>query len=178
MISLAVGTSASVREERLRDGSGKYGTLASTPRAVQERTLPDVASSESQYFPAQRGTNRLKHLVARHGHRDATLIMLAYRHGFRISELVALRWDEVDLKAGVAAREQTEERQSKRPSATTQTSFYESHRFMPASFEGMSGGGFWSARIARTKRKRFVMKGRLLSGVVFYQLANNGRCQL
>ena len=33
--------------------------------------------------------------------RDALLIMLAYRHGFRASELTALRWDQVDLKAGL-----------------------------------------------------------------------------
>ena len=38
--------------------------------------------------------------VGRHGHRDATLILLAYRHGLRVSELVALRWDQVDLKRG------------------------------------------------------------------------------
>jgi integrase len=37
----------------------------------------------------------------RHGHRDATLILLAYRHGFRASELVALRWDMVDLQQGL-----------------------------------------------------------------------------
>jgi len=28
------------------------------------------------------------------------LIMMAYRHGFRASELIALRWDQIDLKAG------------------------------------------------------------------------------
>ena len=39
--------------------------------------------------------------LGRHGHRDATLILLAYRHGLRVSELVALRWDAVDLKQGV-----------------------------------------------------------------------------
>jgi type 1 fimbriae regulatory protein FimB/type 1 fimbriae regulatory protein FimE len=36
----------------------------------------------------------------RYGHRDATLILLAYRHGLRVSELVALRWDQVDLQEG------------------------------------------------------------------------------
>jgi len=37
----------------------------------------------------------------RHGHRDATLILLGYRHGFRVSELVALRWDQIDLRQGL-----------------------------------------------------------------------------
>ena len=39
--------------------------------------------------------------VGRHGHRDFTLILIAYRHGLRVSELVALRWDMVDLKQGL-----------------------------------------------------------------------------
>jgi type 1 fimbriae regulatory protein FimB/type 1 fimbriae regulatory protein FimE len=33
----------------------------------------------------------------RYGHRDATMILLAYRHGFRASELCDLRWDQVDF---------------------------------------------------------------------------------
>ncbi len=37
----------------------------------------------------------------RYGHRDATMILLAYRHGLRVSELVALRWDQVDLAGGM-----------------------------------------------------------------------------
>jgi type 1 fimbriae regulatory protein FimB/type 1 fimbriae regulatory protein FimE len=36
----------------------------------------------------------------RYPQRDATLIDLAYRHGLRVSELVAVRWDQLDLKAG------------------------------------------------------------------------------
>src|ERR1019366_4957625 len=39
--------------------------------------------------------------LGRHGARDRTLILIAYRHGLRVSELVALRWDQVDLKAGL-----------------------------------------------------------------------------
>ncbi|MCB1767837.1 MAG: tyrosine-type recombinase/integrase, partial [Candidatus Competibacteraceae bacterium] len=36
----------------------------------------------------------------RHGHRDATLILLAYRHGLRVGELCALRWDQIELDQG------------------------------------------------------------------------------
>jgi type 1 fimbriae regulatory protein FimB/type 1 fimbriae regulatory protein FimE len=36
----------------------------------------------------------------RHGHRDATMILLAYRHGLRVSELVGLRWDQIDFAHG------------------------------------------------------------------------------
>jgi hypothetical protein len=37
----------------------------------------------------------------RYGHRDATMILIAYRHGLRASELRALRWDQVDLERGL-----------------------------------------------------------------------------
>jgi integrase len=37
---------------------------------------------------------------ARYGHRDATMILLAYRHGLRASELCAARWDMIDLAKG------------------------------------------------------------------------------
>jgi type 1 fimbriae regulatory protein FimB/type 1 fimbriae regulatory protein FimE len=39
--------------------------------------------------------------VGRHGHRDSTLILLSYRHGLRVTELVSLRWEQVDLKQGL-----------------------------------------------------------------------------
>jgi hypothetical protein len=31
------------------------------------------------------------------GHRDATAILVAYRHGLRASEVVVLHWDDIDL---------------------------------------------------------------------------------
>ena len=34
----------------------------------------------------------------RHGHRDATMILVAFRHGLRAAETVDLRWDQVDFR--------------------------------------------------------------------------------
>jgi integrase len=36
----------------------------------------------------------------RHGHRDAAMILVAYRHGLRASELVDLRWDQIEFAGG------------------------------------------------------------------------------
>jgi integrase len=33
----------------------------------------------------------------RNGHRDATLILVASRHGLRVSELIDLRWEQIDF---------------------------------------------------------------------------------
>jgi integrase len=34
----------------------------------------------------------------RHSRRDATMVLVAYRHGLRVSELVDLRWEQVDFR--------------------------------------------------------------------------------
>ena len=34
----------------------------------------------------------------RHGHRDALMILLAFRHGLRAAEICDLRWEQVDFK--------------------------------------------------------------------------------
>lgn len=36
----------------------------------------------------------------RYGHRDDTLILMMFRHGLRVGEIIALRWEQVDLKQG------------------------------------------------------------------------------
>src|SRR4051794_39922549 len=37
----------------------------------------------------------------RWGHRDSTMFLVAYRHGLRVSELVDLRWDQIDFNGAV-----------------------------------------------------------------------------
>lgn len=39
--------------------------------------------------------------TGRHGHRDSTIILFAYRHGLRVAELVGLRWEQIDLPQGL-----------------------------------------------------------------------------
>jgi integrase len=45
---------------------------------------------------------RLVKAASKHeqGDRDALMILMAYRHGLRVSELVALQWAQIDLDAG------------------------------------------------------------------------------
>ncbi len=39
----------------------------------------------------------------RWGHRDAAMILVAYRHGLRAAELVDLRWDQIDFDTATLA---------------------------------------------------------------------------
>jgi len=56
----------------------------------------------SREYLTEREVERLFEAAKRNlsGHRDATAILVAYRHGLRASELVALRWDDIDLATG------------------------------------------------------------------------------
>src|SRR5215469_16502517 len=37
----------------------------------------------------------------RQGHRDALMVLLAYRHGLRAAEVVDLRWEQIDFKTAI-----------------------------------------------------------------------------
>ena len=45
---------------------------------------------------------RLLRAASKHerGDRDALMILMAYRHGLRVSELISLQWAQIDLDAG------------------------------------------------------------------------------
>jgi integrase len=80
-------------------------SIAKTP-TIQKRTvargrLPNANYRTREYL-TEREVERLMKAAGdnRHGHRDATMILLAFRHGLRASELCSLRWEQVDLAHG------------------------------------------------------------------------------
>jgi integrase len=65
------------------------GTISETVRSRRPREHLTEAEIEKLMTVARRD--------ARYGHRDATAILVAYRHGLRASELVELQWDQIDF---------------------------------------------------------------------------------
>jgi len=82
--------------------------LHQTSKWAKQQNLPPTrqrnkASRTREYLTpdeVERIILAARHAGGRLADRDALLIMMAYRHGFRASELIALRWDQIDLKAG------------------------------------------------------------------------------
>ena len=82
--------------------------MTRTPPTIENGTVPPRRVPYAAHRTREHLTpSEIEHLIevarkrGRYGHRDATMILLAYRHGLRVSELVALRWDQVDLKQGL-----------------------------------------------------------------------------
>src|SRR5262245_59681626 len=67
-------------------------------RTVRRGRLANAHYRVREYL-TEREVERLMKAAARnrYGHRDATMILLAFRHGLRASELCSLRWEQVDL---------------------------------------------------------------------------------
>ena len=64
------------------------------PKNIDVRSREHLTEDEVETLKVAAGD------IGRHRHRDRTLILMMFRHGFRVSEAVDLRWDQVDFKAG------------------------------------------------------------------------------
>jgi integrase len=77
----------------------KLVTPATIKRTVTPRRRPNGDVRTREYLTEAEVERLMKAAVGnRYGHRDATMILVAYRHGLRVSELVDLRWDQVDFR--------------------------------------------------------------------------------
>jgi len=79
----------------------KLVTPSTVNRTVMPKRIPNADLRTREYL-TEAEVERLMTAVRknRRGHRDATMVLVAYRHGLRVSELVDLRWDQVDFRTG------------------------------------------------------------------------------
>ena len=81
----------------------KVVSPASEKRTVAMPVRKPNAEYRSREHLTEREVERLIEAAKanRYGNRDSTMVLLAYRHGLRASELVDLRWEQVDLNAAL-----------------------------------------------------------------------------
>ncbi len=81
-----------------RMGSGTVNSqVKSAPVAPRYRNT-DLRAREHLYLDEVEAMMRAAKKVGRHGHRDATLILMLFRHGFRVAEAIDLRWEQIRLE--------------------------------------------------------------------------------
>jgi integrase len=80
--------------------TGRTGSLQDPRRQSQAPNLRNVLVE--RHHLSEREIDLLMEAARQHrwGHRDATAILVAYQHGLRACELVALRWVDIDLTTG------------------------------------------------------------------------------
>jgi type 1 fimbriae regulatory protein FimB/type 1 fimbriae regulatory protein FimE len=76
-------------------------TPGTVNRTVTPKRLPNADLRSREYLTGAEVERLLRATNGnRWAHRDATMILVAYRHGLRASELTDLRWDQVDFRTG------------------------------------------------------------------------------
>jgi integrase len=92
---------------RVRKNKVKRGARRGAPIAVNW-TVPPRRVGNATRRPREYLTVKEVELLmetarkrGRYGHRDATMILVAFRHGLRPAEACALRWDMVDFAQGL-----------------------------------------------------------------------------
>ena len=74
---------------------------------IKKRTVAPGRKANSAYRKREHLTEaEVERLIKaakdnRWGHRDATMVLVAYRHGLRAAELVDLRWDQIDFNGAL-----------------------------------------------------------------------------
>ncbi len=123
----------------------------------------------------------------RHGHRDATMILVAYRHGLRAAEAVDLRWDQIEFStATLHVRRAKQGTPSTHPILGDELRSLrrlqrEQHPKSPFVFTSERGAPFTTAgfarmieRVGRAAKLGFKAHPHMLRHACGYTLANRG----
>src|ERR1700735_1082933 len=79
----------------------KLVTPTTVKRTVTPRRRPNADLRTREHL-TEAEVERLMSVARKNrwGHRDAAMILMAYRHGFRPAELVDLRWEQIEFASG------------------------------------------------------------------------------
>jgi integrase len=166
------------------------GKPAPKPRAPTSETVT-VRSRRYREYLTEREIEKLMEAARgnRWAHRDATAILIAYRHGLRASEVVGLRWDDVDFQGGklhvrrskdgatsvhpLTGKELRALRKLLRetPEGASGTHVFVSERLAPLSLAGYQR---MVARAGQAAGFPFLVHSHMLRHSCGYKLANDG----
>jgi integrase len=167
---------------------GNQHVVLSTPTSANVT----VRSARPREYLTEREIEKLMDAARenRWGHRDATAILLAYRHALRASELVALRWDDIDFQTGklhvrrakggmasvhpLGGKELRAMRRLQRetPEGSRTVHIFVSERLAPLSVAGYQR---MVARAGKAAGFPFLVHSHMLRHSTGYKLANDGQ---
>ena len=170
----------------------KNPRTARHPSTIVNRTVtprrPRNADLREREYLTPKEVDRLQDAARKHsryGHRDATAILIAYRHGLRASELVGLRWDDIDwqtstlhvrrAKGGIGTRQPLAAREL-RALRRLQREASGVHIFVSERDAPLSVAGYQRmvARTGEAARFPFPIHSHMLRHSCGYKLANDG----
>jgi site-specific recombinase XerD len=172
----------------------KRATRKTRP-TLQNGTVPPKRARNRDVRPREYLTPReVDRLIAaakkrgrRYGLRDATMILVAFRHGLRVSELCALTWDQIDfsqgmmhvrrIKNGIGSLQQIGGEEMRMLRALKREVGGTRFVFMTERGAPMTPAGFrkFLSRLAIGAKFQFLVHPHMLRHACGYKLANDGR---
>jgi site-specific recombinase XerD len=128
-----------------------------------------------------------KKRTRRYSLRDATMILVAFRHGLRVSELCSLTWDQIDfsqgmlhvrrLKGGIPSVQQIGGEEMRMLRALKREDNAGRYVFMTERGAPMTAAGFRKllARLGEAVKFPFPIHPHMLRHACGYKLANDGQ---
>jgi type 1 fimbriae regulatory protein FimE len=89
----AMSTVSYLRRPQKASPAAENGKVSPPRRRKNADLRPREYLTPKEIHQLERAAGRL----GRHGPRDAALVSLMFRHGLRVSEVIALRWEQVQL---------------------------------------------------------------------------------
>lgn len=82
--------------------SSKVGKAQNSKRSSPNSRKYEEVRSREYLLPEEVEAMReaIRKKGGRHAHRDSILILIIYRHGLRVAEAAALKWEQIDFTGG------------------------------------------------------------------------------